>query len=110
MFYVWRIFLISRRQWSLVVIPGLAAFLKTAAALAVTVFCAKVDTLPNFHSRYGYTVTIAAVSSVTADMWNTFSLCWFLKARSTTHSRHIVNRLMLWSLGTSIDCYTHLSD
>jgi hypothetical protein len=99
-FFVWRVYLLSRRNWWLTIVPLVAALMKTIGAIMSTVFSVSTGNLPVFQAHFSYTVYVATIASVITDVWNTTVLCWFLQSRKTDHSSGLVNRIMLWAIGT----------
>jgi hypothetical protein len=100
---VWRVYLVSRKWW-LTIIPATGAIVRTVAAILVTVYTIKLGYLPAFREDHGYLVYISTISSASADLWNTVALCWFLRSRSTVHSRNVINRIMIWVIGVLKIC------
>jgi hypothetical protein len=87
--------------------------MKTIAAVMVTVFSWRVNTVPMFQAQYSYTVYMLAICSVVTDVWNTTVLCWFLFMHRTRHSRGLVNRIIIWAIGEGISvgsCYVVRAD
>jgi hypothetical protein len=99
-FYVWRVYIVSRKWW-LTGVPTAGAIVRMVAAILITAYTMKAGNLPVFREGHSYLVYIATISSAVADLWNTSALCWFLKSRSTKHSQNVINRIIIWAIGMS---------
>ncbi|KPV73053.1 uncharacterized protein RHOBADRAFT_46146 [Rhodotorula graminis WP1] len=103
-FYAWRVFVVSRRQWLIPAVIGVLSLLSFAFAIGSTWTIYRLDSeFARFHEfRYG--VAIWLLSAAVADIVITSSLIFYLRRASKGtggHSSPIIERVIRTSLETN---------
>jgi hypothetical protein len=103
MFYTYRVYMISKKAW-LAVPPFFAEVFRFCLSFVITALAWKKGNLPAYRAQYDYLVYVTLITSVTVrmlrsfsicdnlnllkvDVWNTVSLCYYLRSRRATFKK-----------------------
>ncbi|KAJ7591785.1 hypothetical protein C8J56DRAFT_857364, partial [Mycena floridula] len=102
-FFAWRVHVISGR-WLVSMIVWIGSFIKIVVALINSILTHKEGTIGRFEAKYPFLILFLLSLSMSIDMVNTCSICYYLH-RSRTGFRAtnaLIDQIMIWTIETGL--------
>ncbi|KAJ7578232.1 hypothetical protein C8J56DRAFT_969458 [Mycena floridula] len=102
-FYAWRVRVISGR-WLVSVIAWIGSFCRTVLSLTIAVLMHKEGIITQFKAKYPYCIPFSFSLSLTIDMLNTCSICYYLHRSRTEFkaTNALIDHVMIWAIETGL--------